>query len=77
MKKIGNGDEEEEVEEEEDPEMAAVYAMVPKVKALLDLLPKPAQTQLLYLEKMDKNTKMIDIDSFLTFMKLKLSTIVP
>merc|ERR1712129_490419 len=57
---IGGDDDEGEdghgEDEEEDAEMAAVWAMVPKVKALMDLLPKPQQTQLLYLEKMDRNT---------------------
>merc|ERR1712129_126669 len=80
LSKLGGGDDAEDEEGgggEEDEEITAVWAMVPKVKALLDLLPKPAQTQLLYLEKIDKNTKMIDVDSFLTFMRIKLSNIVP
>jgi len=71
-------EEEEDVEEEErgDGRWDEVLRDYPKLKELMQKLPPPPQTQLLYLEKMDRNTKMIDPDSFLTFMKLKLSSIL-
>lgn len=77
LAKVDDDDEEEEEGENQgEGEQHQILKMYPKLKELLQRLPPPPQTQLLYLKNMDQNTKMIDPDSFLTFMKLKLSSIV-
>ena len=61
--------EDDEDDEEDDDDSALQDALPPKIRELLKKLPPPQHTQLL---KLDKNTSMIDVEPFLTFMKLKL-----
>ena len=62
-------DDDDEEDEDDDIMNQLKESLPPKLKELLLKLPPPQHTQLL---KLDKHTTMIDIDSFLTMMKLKL-----
>ena len=70
-------DDEEDGDEDADNEEEDILKMYPKLKELKQRLPPPPQTQLLYLDKMDRNaTKMVDVESFITFMSLRLNSFV-
>eukprot|EP01084_Bolivina_argentea_P134182 236730_1 len=63
-----NENENENDDNENENEIKLTDSLPPKIKELLDKLPPPQHTQLLKLDKI-KNTLMIDIDAFITFMK--------
>eukprot|EP01083_Nonionella_stella_P030207 82868_1 len=61
----------DEQKDEGKGDKSAKNVLPPKIKELLEKLPPPQHTQLL---RVDKTTSMVDIESFLTFMKLRLSS---